>query len=67
VKPPAYLPVLVRMHRDRIIPPGRVTHIEIAHDIWCAHFRYGRCDCEPRVTLALHSPGEKHAIARDDA
>ena len=52
---PAYLPVIAQMWRDGIIPPGRITHLEIAHDPGCAFFADGVCNCSPQVLLTAGS------------
>jgi hypothetical protein len=30
---------------------GGVWHIDVAHDTWCAVYRYGVCDCNPDIYL----------------
>lgn len=51
MKPSAYLPAILKLWRDGLIAPGKVTHVDIGHDVGCAFFTVGVCDCKPLVTV----------------
>jgi len=36
-----------------LFPPGRVTHVTVAHDSWCGIHRDRACSCDPTVRLAV--------------
>ena len=48
---PTYLPALMKLWRDGMIPRGQVVNVDVQHDRSCAYFRDGVCDCQPVVTV----------------
>ena len=48
MKKPNYLTKLLRLERERKLPPG-LWHVDIRHDDPCGIFRGQRCDCDPEI------------------
>jgi len=40
------------LDRGELTPrPGVATHINVAHDDWCAIYAGGRCNCDPDIQV----------------
>jgi hypothetical protein len=52
-----YAPKVAALARTAGLAPGRVAHVTVAHDGWCAVNRGGRCDCDPDVRMAAPLAG----------
>ena len=48
---PAYLPALLKLWRDGLIPNGRVIHVDVQHTESCMFLHVGVCDCRPFVAI----------------
>ncbi len=44
-----YLSRLLQFAPDLAELPGRVGHILVSHDDWCAFFNDGVCNCDPDI------------------
>ena len=59
-----YLKKLGRLIGKKAIAPIGITHVEVAHDSWCAALRgEGDCNCDPEIreiTLRALSPDGKN-------
>lgn len=48
---PRYTREILRGLADKQLPRGQVVEAHVYHDDWCAIFRGGECDCDPRIEL----------------
>jgi hypothetical protein len=48
---PAYLPAILKLWRDGLIPSGSVVHLDIGHEAGCRYFRDGICTCRPFASV----------------
>ena len=48
-----YLSKLLQFAPDLAELPGRVGHILVSHDDWCAFFKGRACNCDPDVREML--------------
>lgn len=48
---PSYLPGLLKLWRDGLVPRGGVVHVDVEHDDACAFLRVGVCTCHPFVSV----------------
>jgi hypothetical protein len=48
---PNYLARVLKMSDLDPTPAGVVRHVHVYHDVWCAVWRGGLCDCDPEVRV----------------
>lgn len=49
---PPYLTKILALEAAGLIPLGKTSHVEIAHDDWCPILTgTSECHCDPDVTL----------------
>ncbi len=55
MKLPNYLSKIERLVKKGKLTKGALTHVDIAHDDWCALLTHGGpCDCNPEIRLRPH-------------